>query len=173
MSDYASALKQARSDLAEANEQKQALEVRIVRLKQAIDALAVLAGEAPQGSYLPDFSRLAEIAPPPVDASLFGQGYVEELGMTDACRDALIAGARHMTPVEVKEQMETMNYAFKGANPLASIHTVLKRLAANGRARADQVEGKTAYKWVGETNRNALGIRGARKRLGGLGEEKK
>lgn len=56
----------------------------------------------------------------------------------EACRDAVNALGRRVTPVEVRDQLSRMGFDFGNysSNPLSSIHTTLKRLADNGRIRA-------------------------------------
>jgi len=50
-------------------------------------------------------------------------------GLTDACRVVLKAARRDMTPAEVRDRLEAIGFDLaKYTNPLAAIHTVLKRL---------------------------------------------
>jgi hypothetical protein len=77
-----------------------------------IDALSSLAGESAPST---------EVLLP-----LLWKNFLET-GVTSACRDALIAGARPMNPIEVKDQMEMMHFDLsKYDNPLASIDAALR-----------------------------------------------
>jgi hypothetical protein len=83
--------------------------------------------------------------------------YLEQLdsitkpeGFTDAIRKCLRASLEPLTPSEVKEMLPATGFDLSGySNPLASIHTILKRLA-----KTEYVEsvitkdGKTGYKWM-------------------------
>jgi hypothetical protein len=60
-----------------------------------------------------------------------------------------------MTASELKEKIEArkINVA-RYANPLAVIHTVLKRLVQSGEARViPQTKGKKAYQWISSADK--------------------
>ena len=114
---YKQALKQAKADLVEqvktlgrAQDSAAKAEKAIVELRQTIAALQVLCGE-------PEF--------------------VEEdaLGLTDAIRMAFRTAGREMSAHDVREQMESMGYAGRWGNLLASIQTVIPRLFKKGEIR--------------------------------------
>ncbi len=86
---------------------------------------------------------------------------IEELGiftprLTDAIKDALYsayseAGPRKLPAVQVKELLQVRGFDFSGlANPLASVHSTLRRLATQ-RAIGSATErgGATIYWWNG------------------------
>ena len=72
-----------------------------------------------------------------------------ELGLTDACRMVLKAAGHPLTAAEIRGQLETMGFdCFRYSNPLASIHTVLRRLCRSGEASfAKQLHDKPAFSW--------------------------
>jgi hypothetical protein len=82
--------------------------------------------------------------------------YVEQLdeltrpeGFTDAIRKVLKASEDALTPSEVKEKLPQVGFDLDGYNnPLASIHTILKRLARTDLVDQTEKDGKTAYKWM-------------------------
>lgn len=52
-----------------------------------------------------------------------------------------------MTPIEIRDALETSKYDLsQHSNPLASIHSVLKRFVASGEAQAIETGNKTSYK---------------------------
>jgi len=138
---YKNALNQAKADLAQqveilgrAQDCAEKAEKAIVELRQTIAALQRLCGE-------PEF--------------------VEEdaLGLTDAIRMAFKTAGRDMSAHDVRERMESMGYAGRWGNLLASIHTVIKRLHQKHEIKAvGNVNGKDMYRWM-ERGRNALADR--------------
>lgn len=135
---YKSALRQAKTDLAEqieilgrAQDCAEKAEMAIVGLRQTIAALQRLCGE-------PEF--------------------IEEdaIGLTDAIRIAFktegeggmygIGGG--MSAQDVRTKMESMGYGGRWGNLLASIHTVVKRLHAKGELEAaGNLNGRETYRW--------------------------
>jgi hypothetical protein len=70
-------------------------------------------------------------------------------GITAAVRKTLRDAGKPLTPVEVKERMPALGFPLiRYSNPLASIHTILKRLARTESVDAVEQDGKTAYQWV-------------------------
>lgn len=133
---YKESLKQAKLDLtkaiadlgnAEAVVERKTKE--IAELRQTVTVLSRLCGE-------PEF--------------------VEEdaLGLTDVIRLAYksAAGGAGMTFQDVKERIDSMGYAGRWGNLLASVHTVTKRLMAKGDIEpAGNVNGKETYRWAGRS----------------------
>lgn len=109
-------------------------EERIAHLRQTVAALSKLCGEA------------------------FDEDD-DEFGLTDAIRMALKAHGGHLTPQQVKSQIEKLGFKTdKYSNALASIHTVLKRLVIKGELddNGTSGDGKTAYRWIPEVTRSGL-----------------
>jgi hypothetical protein len=117
----------ALAELQRMVEERDALETRIARQKKRVAALAELA-------------RPEEDAPGPT-------GLVE--GITDACRTVLRGAERPLLPIEVKERVEALGLP-QQKNLLASVHTVLKRLAVSKEAIEvwpQSGSGPAAYTW--------------------------
>jgi hypothetical protein len=132
------ALKEARKSLAEAYEERSAIEKRIVRLKQTIDGLAALCEPKPdedlvqvQGGYLPD-------------------GY--NTSLTDAIRGIFSETTEPMlTPVKVRNALLAMGVKLaKYKQPMVPIHNTLKRLEAQGELVPfrDDAGDLRGYRWV-------------------------
>lgn len=78
---------------------------------------------------------------------------IEPTGFTDAIRKVLqAAGGEALAPVEVRDRLPGAGFPLSGySNPLASVHTILKRIASNDilyNVEAVTSDGKTAYRWV-------------------------
>ncbi len=71
--------------------------------------------------------------------------------LTDAVKDALYsAGSRKLPAIQVKEVMEIRGHDFANfTNPLASVHSTLRRLAAQGEIGSGVKNGTTVYWWNG------------------------
>ena len=71
------------------------------------------------------------------------------LGLTDACRLVLRGATAPMTATQVRERLEAIGLfdASKYANPLAVIHTTLKRLDESGEACSTELDdsNRTGY----------------------------
>jgi len=119
--DYRRALEAAPDEHERLKAEREQIETRLAQLRQTIGALAPLC-ELPRQ---------------------------EDLGLTDACRSVLRARFGALTPVQVKDDLATMGLDLSSySNPLASIHAVLKRLAAAGEViRLKTRDRKTVYAW--------------------------
>jgi hypothetical protein len=120
--EYRSALKAAREELELSRAERHALDSRIARLQHTVASLEALCDETPS----------------------FGEG------LTEACRTVLKAAGQPMTALDVKAQLGALGLAIgKYSNPLASVHTVLKRLAHSGEVTVVYGKGKPdAYQWT-------------------------
>jgi hypothetical protein len=127
---YRKALRDAIAEYEELSRKKAEIDERIARLAQTIGNLARLCNLVPT------------VAP----------------GLTDACRMVLKAAGQPLTAGEVRVQLEALGWdASRYANPLSSIHVVLRRLCRAGEAgflprRMD----KPAYVWKRKTKIVAL-----------------
>jgi hypothetical protein len=102
-----------------------ALESRLSQLKHSIAALTRLCGYEP----------------------------TVPLGLTDACRLVLRNSSDPLTAVELRHRLASIGVDLdRHANPLASIHTVLRRLQETGelveRDRDDERSSRTAYSFA-------------------------
>jgi hypothetical protein len=130
---YKASLEQAKADLAEqiarlgaAQETAEDAEKKIIQLRQTIAALARLCGE-------PEYSE------------------EDALGLTDSIRAILKATEPgiDLSAQDVKQHMESMGYAGRWGNVLASIHTVLKRLHDKKEIEAGcETNGRPTYHWT-------------------------
>lgn len=103
------------------------LEIRIAKQKKRVAALKELADMSEDGA-----------AP---------TGLVD--GITDACRTVLRAAERPLYPAEVRERVESLGLPPQ-KNMLASVHTILKRLAESREAEEvppQSGSGPIAYRW--------------------------
>src|ERR1035437_5514839 len=116
--DYKSWFENAKAELQRVREEKAELEralalrdQQIAALLQTMIAIAPLAGEEP-----PEAPAAAETETPPV-------------GMTDAIRTILSKAREPLTAGEIRDRLEDTGFDMKSySNPLATIHTVLRRL---------------------------------------------
>jgi hypothetical protein len=120
--EYRRALDAAVREYEKLSAEHAALEARLSQLQHSIAALNKLCGYEP----------------------------TVPLGLTDACRLVLRNATHPMTAVEVRERLASIGVDLeKHSNPLASIHTVLKRLHEAGelaeRDRGDEPSSRTAY----------------------------
>jgi hypothetical protein len=105
--DYRRALDAALREYERALADQAALETRLAQLRQTIGTLTTLCGLTPTVAF----------------------------GLTDACRMVLRSAAEPMTALAVRDRLAAVGIDLdRYANPLAAIHTVLKRLVAAGDA---------------------------------------
>lgn len=120
--DYTSWYTNARAELAKVQEEKAqfqreiaARDQQIAALVQTMNAIAPLVGE-----------RAIEV---PAGT----EGEPPAVGMTDSIRAILKEAGEPLTASEVRERLETAGFDMKSySNPLATIHTVLRRLTDAG-----------------------------------------
>ena len=127
---YRHALQESIREYEQLTRQRSEIDGRIAQLVQAIGSL----------------SRLCNLIP------------TVQLGLTDACRMVLKAAGHPLAAAEVRMQLEAMGFdTTRYANPLASIHIVLRRLCRTGEARfAPRPHDKPAYAWKRTTKIVAL-----------------
>ncbi len=111
--------------------ERKALDRKIQDLETSIRSILALHEEE---DVIPYLDSLYELLPPE--------------GFTDAIRKVLRSSEEALTPAEVKENLPEIGFSLEGySNPLASIHTILKRLAGTESVDQEMKDGKTAYKW--------------------------
>lgn len=133
---YKEALEDSKRKLRQLVTKRDQIGADIERTKAAIEALAYMLDDPEDTSS--EISEMEEI---------LGPG-----GLTEAVRRALQAStAKGMTPVEVRDALAGSGFDLSGyANPLAAIHTILKRLVKGDDARSAIIDGdKTVYQWKG------------------------
>lgn len=84
-----------------------------------------------------------------------------ELGLTDAIR-YLLSRSRPLTPVEIKDALTKINFPLPESNPLASIHTIVRRLekAKEVRPLASGNPGGIAFRWISKQTPPAPPVEG-------------
>lgn len=77
---------------------------------------------------------------------------VNNLGITEAVQWALTTSPDGLSPTQVRDLLIGQGYSVRGENPMATVHTVLKRLAArpDGSVVVGTQCGKTLYKYVAQ-----------------------
>jgi len=117
------------SDLAGKRER---IEGEMKRLETAIRS--VLALTENEEELMPYLERLDDVLKPE--------------GFTEAIRKVLRSTNEALTPAEVKERLPIAGFFLTGySNPLASIHTILKRLHKASEVATGTKDGKATYKW--------------------------
>lgn len=120
---YTATLEQARRELAHLKSERFRIDARINHLENVIHGLSVLIEEP-------------ELRP--------------TMGLTEGIKTALkLIFPNGNYPTSVRARLEEAGFKFPGKNPMASIHTVLKRLEKKGliRSELDRENGKIAYFW--------------------------
>jgi hypothetical protein len=121
--DYRRALDAAVREYERLIAQQTDLEARIAQLRHSIAALTKLSGYEP----------------------------TVPIGLTDACRLVLRNADSPLTALEIRDRLKTIGVDLaKYSNPLASIHTVLRRMRESGEVREGDREesSRTAYSFV-------------------------
>jgi hypothetical protein len=114
------------------SKQKKSLETRMQKVLQLIAANVNMLPDAQQELFI---SQLMEMTPPS--------------GLREAIIRVLAKTENWLSPTEIRDMLVESGYDFAGqANPLASIHTTLKRLvdAEEAISNVPQPDGKTYYK---------------------------
>ena len=81
---------------------------------------------------------------------LLGQIEDEMPKFSEAVKDALYSADRPLPATQVRDVMELRGFSFVGlANPLANVHSTLRRLAAQGEIKATARMGQIVYESSG------------------------
>ena len=134
--DWKKVLESARRDLDELRVNRDELEAQlnevssqIVQLEQLVTSLQPMASEVPQ------------------EAAIIVEG-VADLELADAIREVLKQSDQYRTPRGVRDSLRSSSYDLdQHTNPLASVHSVLKRLVSSREAEQLESKGKTYYRW--------------------------
>ena len=160
---YHRALFEAEQDLARHLVKRQKLDQKIARLQAVVSDLQNLCAERDQSNFEKRVDRV-------IKADL-------AVGITESTRVILKENFFPMTASGVKEKIEArkLNLA-RYSNPLAVIHTILKRLVQSGEVRVvPQAKGKNAYQWISTADKFLSELQQSQpavQRLGGLKESK-
>ncbi len=131
--EYQRALQSAKRELERLLQQRQRIDQRMIQLQPIIRNLENLCQDLDQ-------RRAAEHAA----SQLLLQGLTQEVSKT------LKSNLGPMSPRQILDDMVKRGFDFKTySSPLASVHTVLRRLVKAGKAEiVPQPKGKKKYKWV-------------------------
>jgi hypothetical protein len=130
--DYRRALDAAIQEYEQLARQRAEVDQRLAQLVQSIGTL----------------SRLCNVTP------------TVALGLTDACRMILKLAGHPLTVSEIRAQLGAMGFDLsKHSNPLASIHTVLRRLCRAGQVKfVPRAHDKPLYAWKSPVNVLAIPV---------------
>lgn len=119
--DYRAALDAAIKEYEALGDERRRIDDRLAQLAQTIGTLSRLLGLTP----------------------------TVPLGLTDACRLALRGAGLPLTPLEVRDRLQSMGVDLTVyTNDLSAIHTILKRLNESGEIKfLTKSPGKPAYIW--------------------------
>ena len=105
---YKAALDAALREYETLLKQKADLDARLAQLGESVGTLTRLCGYTPTVVY----------------------------GLTDACKASLRCAGVPMTPLDVRDRLQSTGFDInRYSNPLAAIHTVLRRLTESGEVR--------------------------------------
>jgi hypothetical protein len=131
-----SALMEQREEL---DNRREELNVRIAQVRTGILALSPLVGEEPESVE----NKYPHLFPDLIQS---------DMGLTDAVRKVLQSNGKLLTAVGVRTGLRTIGYDIdRYKNVLASIHTILKRLAESDEVETGTINDTTAYKWKKKT----------------------
>lgn len=138
MDTYTAALNRARKELAQLASERERIDKRIALLRQLIEAMIPFIESE---NLAAETARLISTRE---DDSERGVVIVNE-GITDAIKRAFTLD-HLLTPTEVRDQLEIMGFDLsKHSNPMATIHSVLKRLNEQGWLEQAMKGEKPAY----------------------------
>lgn len=131
---YKSALGSARNELGQLADQRDGIDRRMNQLKKIIESLLPL---------VEDEATEDQGASP----ALGGEATDSDLGITAAIRRVFMVYHKEtLTPLEVREALRRLGWDLtRHTNPMATIHSVLKRLAEQRELVAIDKGGKPAY----------------------------
>jgi hypothetical protein len=133
---YSRALYEAKQDLARHLVKRQKLDLKIARLQSLVGNLQSLSAEHDRKNFESQLDRF-------IKADL-------KMGITESTRVILKENFFPLTANEIRTKIEArkLNLA-RYSNPLAVIHTILKRLIQGGEVRiVPQANGQKAYQWI-------------------------
>lgn len=133
---YKGALSAAMADHAELTRIRGEIDVRLARLTETINSLTRLVG-------IPD-----------LEDELVKHNIIQprDVGLSVMCQKVLKDNREWMTAVEIRDKLIELGLDVKGTytNPLAVLHTTLRRLGKQGLVDVDQdISGGRIYRWGG------------------------
>jgi hypothetical protein len=162
--DYQRTLYEAKQDLAHHLVKRQKLDQKIARLHAVVTNLQSLCADMNKQNFEKQIDRV-------IKKDL-------KVGITQSARVILQETFFPMTPSDLLKSVEARKYNLaRYVNPLAVIHTLLKRLVQSGEVKmVPLADGKKAYQWVSTTDRALSELQNtnqpAVQKLGGTKESK-
>jgi len=162
--DYQRTLYEAKQDLAHHLVKRQKLDQKIARLHAVVTNLQSLCADMNKQNFEKQIDRV-------IKKDL-------KVGITQSARVILQETFFPMTPSDLLKSVEARKYNLaRYVNPLAVIHTLLKRLVQSGEVKMVPLAyGKKAYQWVSTTDRALSELQNtnqpAVQKLGGTKESK-
>ena len=162
--DYQRTLYEAKQDLAHHLVKRQKLDQKIARLHAVVTNLQSLCADMNKQNFEKQIDRV-------IKKDL-------KVGITQSARVILQETFFPMTPSDLLKSVEARKYNLaRYVNPLAVIHTLLKRLVQSGEVKmVPLADGKKAYQWVSTTDRALSELRNSDQpavhKLGGTKESK-
>ena len=80
-------------------------------------------------------------------SQFLGEDFKQQTGITNVIREVLNdADGDGLTPADVRNRLHKMDFEIDAySNPLAVVHTTLKRLVKQGELESKRINGKTRY----------------------------
>jgi hypothetical protein len=128
----------AAKELESLLEEQERIEIRILRLRQSLNALATLVSEQEAregGDRDKSFTQARQRTRELVDTTL-----------TDDIYHVLLAADHPLTTSEIRHEMKKLGGLAEHKNPLATISAILARLYESGRVREIVSDGRKAWK---------------------------
>lgn len=136
--DFRAALDNTLKHLADALGRRETLQLQLAEIDGRIDDL---------GEAAISIGRLCGIDPQTTYPELFPQHADPEIGFTDAVRQVFDnAPEQWYEPVSVRDELARLKFPLERyKNPLASIHTILRRLHEQGELKRMELEDMVRY----------------------------
>jgi hypothetical protein len=134
---YAEVMDQALSDLENLIRERNRMDMEIAKLRETVRVLSTMVKENEEQIHR--------------RSAILGWASLNTPNLTDSVR-AVLRGAREqgMTAIETRDKLQSAGFDFSSfSNPLASVHTTLKRLIGHKEAvYGTDREGKPVYVWA-------------------------
>jgi hypothetical protein len=134
---YAEVMDQALFDLENLIQERNRMDMEIAKLRETVRVLSTMVKESEEQMHR--------------RSAILGSASLNTPNLTDSVRAALRgAGEQGMTAIETREKLQSAGFDFSSfSNPLASVHTTLKRLIGHKEAvYGNDRGGKPVYVWA-------------------------
>jgi hypothetical protein len=151
--EFAPMLESLYSKLASTLEKREKLQLELAEIEYYLSDLSEAARS---------IGQLANIDPCAVRPDLFPEFTEPELGFTDAIRKIFVVSAKNpketrlFDPISIRDALKESGFPLdKYRNPLASIHTILRRLYDKGEINKLDLDGELRYDAAEKMLKNA------------------